>query len=90
MGKLIDNQIDKISKKDKVVFNKMSEVASLMYLTNSSKKCPNKVCKARIQKTEGCNKMQCSSCNTKFCWVCLKIIDSYAHFDESPQCNMFG
>ena len=67
----------------------MAELANLMYMTNCTKQCPNKVCKARIQKSSGCNKMQCGSCKTKFCWNCSKIIDSYAHFDESPECQLY-
>ncbi|BFZ24718.1 hypothetical protein BsWGS_27757 [Bradybaena similaris] len=43
--------------------------------------CPK--CKIGVEKTEGCNKMQCSSCRTVFCWICLEIaVDSqkcYAH-----------
>ena len=89
VGKTVDNQVKNMGQQDKKAMNKMAELANLMYMTNCTKQCPNKVCKARIQKSSGCNKMQCGSCKTKFCWNCSKIIDSYAHFDESPECQLY-
>ncbi|KAK3708523.1 hypothetical protein LTR37_011418 [Vermiconidia calcicola] len=34
------------------------------------KDCPK--CKTPIEKTEGCNHMECGGCNIHICWVCLK------------------
>ncbi|KAF2202893.1 hypothetical protein GQ43DRAFT_470465 [Delitschia confertaspora ATCC 74209] len=34
-----------------------------------AKQCPN--CGIRIEKTQGCDHMQCSQCNCNFCWKCL-------------------
>ena len=42
------------------------------------KKCPQ--CKTGIEKSSGCNKMHCSNCHAKFCWLCLEVIDDYNHF----------
>lgn len=33
------------------------------------KDCPR--CRTPIEKTEGCNHMECSGCKTHFCWVCM-------------------
>eukprot|EP00051_Salpingoeca_urceolata_P007289 m.96379 g.96379 ORF g.96379 m.96379 type:complete len:442 (-) comp15188_c1_seq1:74-1399(-) len=57
------------------------EAASEAYLRQNAKKCP--FCKARIEKTEGCNKMQCTKCSTLFCWLChakLSKENPYSHF----------
>jgi LSD1 subclass zinc finger protein len=34
------------------------------------KSCPG--CRAPIEKTEGCNHMTCTRCQTHICWVCLE------------------
>lgn len=44
------------------------------YVRKVSKQCPR--CNMAIQKTEGCNAMSCIACNTKFCWLCLKVTPS--------------
>ncbi|KAF9024567.1 hypothetical protein BDZ89DRAFT_1017497 [Hymenopellis radicata] len=41
---------------------------------NGVKECPN--CRANIQKSEGCNHMTCSRCQTHMCWVCLKTFEA--------------
>jgi len=59
----------------------------MLYIRNCSKPCPN--CAFSIQKSEGCNKMMCNNCHTKFCWKCLKIlcnVNPYLHFEESKEC----
>jgi len=58
-----------------------------MYLKYCTKSCPN--CNNQIQKTEGCNKMVCSRCQTKFCWRCLEVLpieNPYSHFDVRKNC----
>ncbi|KAG7664859.1 uncharacterized protein J8A68_001617 [[Candida] subhashii] len=45
------------------------------------KECPN--CGVVIEKTDGCNKMKCSECNTSFCFLCGdRIPNNYDHFTE--------
>lgn len=48
---------------------------------NKAKDCPK--CGSTIQKTEGCNHIQCMVCNTQMCFVCLTTVGSlrecYAH-----------
>ena len=50
-------------------------------VSSISKPCPG--CGLAIEKTGGCNHMQCNQCQTAFCWVCGKQIDDDtfpAHF----------
>ncbi|KAL8611289.1 hypothetical protein ACOMHN_013720 [Nucella lapillus] len=42
------------------------------------KACPG--CKSPIEKTGGCNRMQCSACEVIFCWLCCQ------EFPSSGQC----
>lgn len=48
------------------------------------KSCPK--CKTVIEKTYGCNHMQCFGCKVHICWFCLDIFDTgpetYAHMQE--------
>ncbi|KAJ8306720.1 hypothetical protein KUTeg_015761 [Tegillarca granosa] len=37
----------------------------------SVRACPN--CKALIEHTQACKQMDCMSCHTKFCFICLRI-----------------
>lgn len=37
------------------------------------KNCPNPRCSARIERQSGCNKVICRSCQTPFCWNCLRF-----------------
>uniref|UniRef100_A0A1I8A827 RBR-type E3 ubiquitin transferase n=1 Tax=Steinernema glaseri TaxID=37863 RepID=A0A1I8A827_9BILA len=51
------------------------------WIQANSKKCPR--CRFGIERSFGCNKMQCTKCNCNFCWLCLRILDSgnpYDHF----------
>ena len=52
------------------------------------KKCPN--CKADIYLAQGCNMVHCTHCQTKFCWLCMKIIEfeNYLHFKEG-KCSLW-
>lgn len=34
------------------------------------KHCPNEECRVAIQKTSGCNHMECSACGQHWCWCC--------------------
>lgn len=47
--------------------------------------CPNTKCKTPIIKDEGCNKMSCTKCGRKMCYVCKKDItkDGYNHFTDT-------
>ena len=38
--------------------------------SNDARDCPK--CGSTIQKTGGCNHMQCRHCNTHICWVCME------------------
>ena len=48
---------------------------------NDVRGCPN--CKAPIEKTYGCNHMECGGCRIHICWFCMKTFrrgeDTYAH-----------
>lgn len=44
-------------------------------------RCPR--CRVVVQRSEGCNKMKCTVCNTPFCYVCgemLYVDDPYEHY----------
>ena len=41
-----------------------------------------------IQRSEGCNKMTCTSCGKHFCYKCGQVITSYDHFGEG-KCILF-
>ncbi len=45
---------------------------------NDARDCPN--CKAVIQKTYGCNHMECRQCRAHICWFCM------ATFSTGPEC----
>ncbi|XP_003745898.1 E3 ubiquitin-protein ligase RNF14 [Galendromus occidentalis] len=55
------------------------------WISKNSKKCPN--CRTDIEKSEGCNKMVCWKCHSKFCYLCGKDLDRlknpYDHFSVS-------
>ena len=43
-------------------------------------------CGCTIQKSEGCNYMECIACGSHICWVCILVFekgaDTYAHMTE--------
>lgn len=46
-----------------------NEKASLKYLKEATKACPNKNCGIRIQRVGGCNHMTCTKCKHEFYWL---------------------
>jgi len=68
---------------------KEQEYKSLIEVQKISKSCP--ACGMAIQRTEGCNKMTCSSCGSYFCWLCNADIsvDGYDHFKDGKNCVLF-
>ncbi|XP_033341708.2 E3 ubiquitin-protein ligase RNF14 [Megalopta genalis] len=51
------------------------------YLKRCAKPCPK--CRTMIEKIDGCNKMECTHCNTKFCWLCgiqITSLNPYEHY----------
>ena len=58
------------------------EVETEGWIASNSKQCPN--CPAHIERSQGCNKMYCSHCNSHFCWLCgqkLSQQNPYSHFN---------
>jgi hypothetical protein len=47
------------------------------WLADNTKGCPK--CALRIVRSDGCNKMRCTQCNTTFCWMCLRHPFESAH-----------
>uniref|UniRef100_A0A7S0WUX6 RBR-type E3 ubiquitin transferase n=1 Tax=Chlamydomonas leiostraca TaxID=1034604 RepID=A0A7S0WUX6_9CHLO len=64
----------------------INQMKSMVTVLGTSKKCPS--CGMAITKSEGCNKMVCSYCNTFWCWKCCKVIEGYDHFG-SASCALF-
>ena len=61
------------------------------YAKQKVKNCPK--CKTRTEKTEGCNKMKCSRCNTNWCWICGKTLpanSAYDHYKLTPKNLIYG
>lgn len=59
------------------------EKASYDYISQHTSPCPT--CNAPVQKTMGCNHMQCFQCNTHFCYLCsfyLQPDNPYQHFNK--------
>lgn len=58
------------------------ELATDSYLAKHSQLCPT--CRARCQKTMGCNHIECFCCRTHFCYLCRAFLDTenpYKHFN---------
>jgi hypothetical protein len=41
------------------------------WMENNTRPCPS--CSVPITKDGGCNHIQCSHCNAKFCWACMRL-----------------
>lgn len=57
------------------------EYDSFQWIESNAKRCPT--CSAKIQKTQGCNKMTCTHCHGHFCWLCDAVLsryEPYKHF----------
>ncbi len=58
---------------------------------NDVRDCPN--CKVPIQKSFGCNHMECKQCNAHICWFCMMTFrwseECYAHMGEAHG-NIYG
>ncbi|XP_013372113.1 PREDICTED: probable E3 ubiquitin-protein ligase RNF217, partial [Chinchilla lanigera] len=55
----------------------------------NAQKCPK--CKIHIQKTEGCDHMTCSQCNTNFCYRCGERYRQLRFFgDHTSNLSIFG
>lgn len=65
----------------------VQQLASLKVLKETSRPCPT--CKFPIEKTEGCNKMTCTYCNSFWCWRCGEVITGYDHFKDNAHCALF-
>ncbi|KAH3672204.1 hypothetical protein WICPIJ_010095 [Wickerhamomyces pijperi] len=60
-----------------------AELAFKDYLDDSDDivRCPS--CSMAISKTDGCNRMKCTSCTNSFCYLCLEILENtnpYVHY----------
>jgi hypothetical protein len=61
------------------------------WIALNTKVCPG--CRAFVEKDGGCNHMQCTTCNTHFCWICNqsysydKISEHYQNFDSFGNCR---
>ena len=53
------------------------DLATAELIAKDSKNCPK--CGVIIQKSEGCNQMWCTNCNTAFNWKTLEIINGNIH-----------
>jgi len=64
----------------------MNQIKSLQLIKSTTKSCPG--CRADIERSEGCNKMKCTYCNTAFCYRCGQEVVGYEHF-SAETCPIF-
>ncbi|CAE8616720.1 unnamed protein product [Polarella glacialis] len=67
----------------------MEELLTLRTMARDTKKCPT--CHVRVQRSAGCNHMQCTQCRTHFCYRCGKQMPAdspYSHF-QAGGCTTF-
>lgn len=65
-----------------------SIITNEIFVQINAKSCPS--CHTFISKSDGCNKMTCSHCQSYFCWLCNKKITSinpYKHFNGNSPCS---
>ncbi|XP_078068935.1 E3 ubiquitin-protein ligase RNF217 [Mustelus asterias] len=73
-------------KGDKLLRHWASEVE---HGQRNAQKCPK--CKIHIQRTEGCDHMNCSQCNTNFCYRCGEMYRQLRFFgDHTSNLSIFG
>ncbi|XP_014483372.1 PREDICTED: E3 ubiquitin-protein ligase RNF14-like [Dinoponera quadriceps] len=94
--KLIDKYKNSNDKQKKLLEKKYGKLRiqlvekhlTTKYLQDNAKSCPS--CRTFIIKSDGCNKMTCTHCQSYFCWLCgHKIIstNAYEHFkDKNSPC----
>ena len=75
---------DLVSKRGKWYLGKEVEEYLSSSFVEKFIRCPK--CRVLIERIAGCNMMRCQQCSTRFCYVCGKVLESYAHFadPESP------
>ncbi|XP_056587308.1 E3 ubiquitin-protein ligase RNF14-like isoform X2 [Triplophysa dalaica] len=67
----------------RIIQRAVEESFSTDWLKDNCKQCP--CCGTHVQKIHGCNKMTCSSCQGRFCWICLvslSKVNPYSHFNN--------
>jgi len=42
-----------------------------------------------LTRVSGCNKIDCPNCFKIFCWICLRLISGYRHFQDNDGCKTF-
>jgi E3 ubiquitin-protein ligase RNF14 len=58
----------------RIIQEATQEHQSITWIKEHTTECPT--CGAHIEKTIGCNHMQCSTCNTHFCYLCGAYLSS--------------
>mmetsp|Transcript_6708 Transcript_6708/g.18408 ORF Transcript_6708/g.18408 Transcript_6708/m.18408 type:complete len:695 (-) Transcript_6708:128-2212(-) len=59
----------------------LEELMTLRAIKQDSQACPR--CRVRISRSQGCNHMRCTSCDTHFCYRCgatIPAANPYSHF----------
>lgn len=62
----------------------LEELMTLRAIKQDSQACPK--CRVRISRSQGCNHMRCTTCDTHFCYRCGREIpgsNPYSHFSAS-------
>lgn len=71
----------------RIVAKYEEDLANAEYFNDNTTACPG--CAAPISKTEGCSKMVCRTCGTKFCYRCgekLPQLNPYDHYAPGNPC----
>ncbi|KAI8924861.1 hypothetical protein BC831DRAFT_415690 [Entophlyctis helioformis] len=75
---------------ERIVKQVLDEQASRDWIKENGQMCPQ--CEAFVQKSDGCNHIQCGACNAHFCYLCGELLDKarpYAHFND-PKSFCYG